>query len=271
MKKLIFILLLLIGLAAAGQQKQSITWLRVEDITNTRYFIWQGDTIDFSFTVDSLVLLKSDSTLYVTITHLLDSISAAKDYADQVAGAGIDSMTVIDNIIRLYFNEEVIASDTIFYINDSTWVNLSITDTLFLAGDTITGIQKYEGAEGNDTLATKAYVDNAASGALSQKIFTVRLPAGSTVAERCAGAVEGTDYPTGWTLEAGTNPVDIKITHGLGKRVAYVSVFSVDGTQERQLFGNAAYSGILTETENILRVESLATINKAISIYIVFE
>jgi hypothetical protein len=104
--------------------------------------------------------------------------------------------------------------------------------------------------------------------AASPNVFAITLPADTTVAGRILGATEGVDYPTGWVLAEGSNPVDIDITHGTGMRVASVTVFSASGTEERQLFGNAAFSGILTPTENILRIESLAKITKTIKIYI---
>jgi hypothetical protein len=86
MKKLTFILFIFISIVSFGQtDKQSITWLRVEDITNTRYFIWQGDTIDFSFLGDELVVYKSDSlTLFITPDQLVDSLNAHSGTHDAV-------------------------------------------------------------------------------------------------------------------------------------------------------------------------------------------
>lgn len=101
-------------------------------------------------------------------------------------------------------------------------------------------------------------------------VYSIKLPAAGTVASRIAGAVEGTDYPTGWVLSAGTSPVDIEIDHGISRRVASVTIFAIDGTEEQQLFNTAAYNGIKTTDIDTLLVQSLATINKAIKIYIVF-
>lgn len=100
--------------------------------------------------------------------------------------------------------------------------------------------------------------------------YTINLPYSSTVAGRVAGAVEGTDYPAGWILAAGSSPIDLDITHNLNRRVASVTVFAVTGTQEQQLFNTAAYNGIITPTINSLKIQSLATVTKAIKIYIVF-
>lgn len=104
----------------------------------------------------------------------------------------------------------------------------------------------------------------------TQVVYTITLPTSTTVAGRIAGAVEGTDYPTGWVLAAGSSPVDIDIEHSLSRRVASVTVFAVDGTQEQQLFNTAAYNGVLTSDADNLTIASLATIQKEIKIYIVF-
>lgn len=101
--------------------------------------------------------------------------------------------------------------------------------------------------------------------------YTINLPIGASVAARIAAAVEGVDYPTGWVLAAGSSAVDIDIQHGLTRRAASVTVFAVTGTQEQQLFNTAAYNGIITDDEDNLRIQSLATILKEISIYIVFN
>lgn len=102
-------------------------------------------------------------------------------------------------------------------------------------------------------------------------VFELLLPASTSVSGRIAAAVEGVNYPSGWSLAVGTSVVDLVVTHGLGRRVTSVSVFSVDGTQEQQLFNTAAYNGIITPDVNTLRVQSLATINKSIKIYIIFK
>lgn len=113
--------------------------------------------------------------------------------------------------------------------------------------------------------------DNATKVSTGTTGQSITLPSDTTVAGRIAGAIEGTDYPTGWVLTAGSNPVDIDINHGTGKRVKEVTIFSVNGTEERILLGNAAWSGFLTPDANNLRIESLATINTTIKIYITFD
>lgn len=105
---------------------------------------------------------------------------------------------------------------------------------------------------------------------LKQEVYTIHLPSAATVANRCSGAVEGIDYPTGWIVSADTNPIDFKVIHNLNRRVASVTVTYEDGSMHRQLFDNAAYSGIFTPDLNALVIESLATITSPINIYILF-
>lgn len=101
---------------------------------------------------------------------------------------------------------------------------------------------------------------------------TIRLPGYTSVATRCSNAVEGVDYPLGWILQADVNPNDLIITHNLGRSTCIVTVFSVDGSGERQLYANAAFSGILSKPlNNALVIEGLATIPAEIKIYITFS
>lgn len=114
----------------------------------------------------------------------------------------------------------------------------------------------------------------ASSALVNSNEVTITLPAAATVANRCSAAVEGADYPTGWTLTAGTSPVDLLITHNQARRIADVTVFTIDaGTSaERKLLGSAAYSGIISPDggNNTIRIEGLATINTEIVIHLLF-
>ena len=102
----------------------------------------------------------------------------------------------------------------------------------------------------------------------NKNIYEISLPSSTTVAGRIAGAIEGVNYPDGWVLTPGVSPVDLLINHGLNRRIANVSIFAVTGTEEQQLFNTAAHNGIKTPTVNELLIQSLATINKQIKIYI---
>lgn len=102
-------------------------------------------------------------------------------------------------------------------------------------------------------------------------VFTITLPSASTVAGRVASAVAGVNYPIGWTLTA--DGIDIIITHNLDRRIASVSVFSDASSVERQLFGNAAYSGIYQSHSGVynqVAIEALATVETNIVIELIF-
>lgn len=138
-------------------------------------------------------------------------------------------------------------------------------DLVFLVAADIEG--KVDKVEGSRLITTE---EAALIASIKPDVYTIHLPSAATVANRCSGAVEGTDYPTGWVISADTNPIDLKVVHGLNRRVASVTVSYEDGSIHRQLFDNAAYSGIFTSDVNTLIIESLATITSPINVYIVF-
>jgi|AntDeeMinimDraft_5_1070356.scaffolds.fasta_scaffold12362_3 hypothetical protein len=99
--------------------------------------------------------------------------------------------------------------------------------------------------------------------------YTIILPASTTINGRIINAIEGINYPIGWVLDD-TDEIDLRITHNINKRISTVTVWSMDVEGDRQLYGNAAFSGILAESTNILKIESLATVESYIVIQLVF-
>lgn len=99
-------------------------------------------------------------------------------------------------------------------------------------------------------------------------IYSVTLSAGANVAAKISGAT----VPSGWTLEVGSTSYDIQINHNKDERVAFVSVFYIDGTEEIMLMNTAAYNGIRTVGTNTLVINSIATgvVSKVVKIYIYF-
>lgn len=143
--------------------------------------------------------------------------------------------------------------------------------------DALPSVNRQQEATAADFNEIKAKVNAAISsinqggGAGGSSAYLISLPSAGTVADRIAGAVEGVDYPDGWVLAQGSTAVDIDIQHSLGQRAIQVSVFAVDGTQEQLLMNTAAYNGIITPDADNLRIQSLATIQKRIQIYIIFK
>ena len=97
----------------------------------------------------------------------------------------------------------------------------------------------------------------------------IRMPNAGSVGDRITGMTEGSDYPTGWVLAAGTNPNDLLITHNLGKDVAEVTIWANDGTFRERLYMNKAYSGITADNNTIL-IQNLATIATNLVIHLIF-
>lgn len=94
---------------------------------------------------------------------------------------------------------------------------------------------------------------------------------GEDIATRLAGLIEGTDYPTGWTLSAGTDPKDLVVNHGLNRDVCDVKVFSLEsGTSKRERIGSLAYVGLFTTDTDEFTIESVAQVSKELDIYVRF-
>lgn len=120
--------------------------------------------------------------------------------------------------------------------------------------------------DGNGNLNVTGNINSSSS----QTVFTITLPSSGSVSGRCVAAISGTDYPSGWTIAADTNPNDMLITHSLGRRIVTVSVYTVIGSSERLLYANAAYAGIIALTSSTLRIDGLATVGTPIVIHCIF-
>jgi hypothetical protein len=102
-------------------------------------------------------------------------------------------------------------------------------------------------------------------------IFSIYLNASSDVATRLVGLVEGTDYPTGWTLAASSGS-NLLITHTLtDRKIVDVNVWEIDGANERlaKPFSDG-YSGILGNGLTVL-IEGLDTLAVDLRIELIFH
>ena len=84
---------------------------------------------------------------------------------------------------------------------------------------------------------------------LGSTVYTLLLPASVTV----AGRVSGSTIPSGWSIAADSS-VNLLVTHTLtGRKVAAVSVFEIDGANERlSVPFQTAYSGVLANGLTVL-------------------
>lgn len=242
MRKGIFILFVfsLFGLSCLAQNKQYIPKLQTESTESLQYFILNGDTIRLTAPTNGQTITRINGvwTNSTSASSLYDSLTFNIETGDILSwknGSPFDTLNIDGRYVKY------------------------IGDVLLVADSTAKYVTPYQLNEQYKELNN-----------MIESAYKIILPSSTTVAGRIAVAVEGVNFPTGWTLAEGYNSIDLKITHNLGKRPVVVTVFSVDGTSQRQLFGNAAFSGILSENDNIMYVESLATINKTIVIYIIF-
>jgi len=230
------------------------------NVAGTEYwYMPNGDLVE---KVGSLSLTDKS----VTLAKMADMASASLIYRKS-SGTGSPEVQSLDTLktdlgldgltAALEAKVDKVANKSLVYDADIAKIHEEGSDIQDLSG-------LVEKAEGYRLISEEELAG------IKQTVFTITLPDSFSVSGRCAAAVEGVDYPTGWVIAADSNPVDLKITHGLERRIAMVTVFSVDGTEERQLFGNAAYSGIVAPTDQILKIESLATIQTAIVIHLIF-
>ena len=105
------------------------------------------------------------------------------------------------------------------------------------------------------------------------RIEEITLPAYASVTQRCSNAVEGDDYPTGWTLTAGDSEYDLKITHGLNKNFVDAKIYEVNGDFTERLLSafSAAYTGVLQNSKNEILIEGLTQDLLPLRIELIFK
>jgi len=237
MKKLIFILFIFISVLSLGQQrKQSITWLRVEDITNIRYFIWQGDTIDFDDIKVPItsIELEDDYLKFYRGEDILDSVFW--DYTQTVDTFKIEGDSILFKI----------TGDDLQYLNISS---LSSKLDTVAHDSTLTG---------QGTVNFPLKIDSTILSNSQKNTYEITLPIAGTLAGSIISATEGTDYPTGWNLSAsGSN---LEIGHNTDRYVANVTVFyNTGGEGYRQLVNfQSAYNNIQNYNKDSLTIVSIS-------------
>ncbi len=120
-----------------------------------------------------------------------------------------------------------------------------------------------------------AILANYQTNAAAKNGWKIRLNSGGStgdMATRKAGLIEGTDYPTGWTLAVGSAATNLIITHGLGRHTGNVNVSytdDLDGNKIKELAGNLGCVNKWGAANlNSVELVSVTTIEKEVWLYI---
>lgn len=201
----------------------------------------------------------------------LANMATASILGRVTAGAGVPEVLSVAQVLTLLGLDTLIAADLSTFVtkvNGSSLVPDTEIAKIHAAGSDDQDLSGKVDVVAGESLMTDA---ERAKLALLTQIYTIILPAASTVQGRCNAAVEITNYPENWTIAAdGTIPADLVITHGLDQDIADVKIYSVDGTSKRLLYENESHSGIIAPDKNTLNIESLATIETEIYIFLIF-
>jgi len=108
---------------------------------------------------------------------------------------------------------------------------------------------------------------------IKQSVYTITLPDGDSVANRCNGVITRGPGTADFLFEAsGNNGIDLKITHNLGRQLAGINISYIDNDGYSIVlkpFFNA-YGGFKSNN-NIIYINSLATIRRSINISLIIS
>jgi len=269
MKNLIVFVFLILSIGAFSQNNISVNKMKLVG------FIYSLNT---NSSVDTLMIVNSDSTAYryMNMADPVDSLDGVnfRYFVDHAAGGHtiltLDSAAAANGFSLtdqdLEFNPSGFLLKSVYDTDsDSTVENSKLLDGGALKDSAFSSTWN-----GSQDVATRNAIYDKFITAMAQDIYSISLPSAASVAARIAAGTSGVDWDSTWTLAAGVSPIDLVVTHNLNRRVASVTVFAVNGTEEQQLKDLPAYSGIFTPDVNTLRIQSLATVTKTIKIYIVF-
>lgn len=224
-------------------------------------------------TLDNIIIGTTNKHFTATDEANLDLNTAArhshtnKSILDLITDAGSGQIiTAEERALWNSFtsaNEDTIRSIVAAFIQNGTGITWAwdepgktLTPTIDLSSFTTDNLT--EGTVNKYTVGAGSFV------------YTINLPNSGTVGGRCSGAVETTDYPTGWILAAGSNPNDLEITHDLDRVVASVNVFYVDGTEQVLLMANLGYTGLSAPDTDTLIIKGLSTKAYPLIIQLIF-
>lgn len=103
----------------------------------------------------------------------------------------------------------------------------------------------------------------------SNKPFDIFLPNASSVQARCDGVLS---LPDGWVISAAPDQLnDLLITHNLGRQFCFATVLGVAGITKQLFRDNGAFSGIISQSENVLRIQGLTAKTVPLVIHLFFS
>ena len=234
-----------------------------------------GDSIILVFNTDQFEIvagalkIKDDVLLSVLPTIAISDITGLTDALD-------NKVTVVTGKSLILDTEIARLSTVIQYTHPTNHPpsiisqdasNRFVTDT---EKDTWNNKQDALGFEPYAASNPDEYLTAADVAAINTSGFSLKLKNGSDLLDSCAarlvGLVEGTDFPTGWVLSAQSGfPKNLLVVHNLGKRSHSITISTTEGANQRVLFGNAAYAGIMFPDNNSFVIENIATISLSIT------
>lgn len=196
-------------------------------------------------------------------------VNSAAVLAGIPSGARSDGMLVKIGLELWWFKADLTTLEKVPINAATTAANVAITDTgsLYTATEVEAALAEVKTAHN----ALAALVSGFGTGTKQTTYRIDFTTASGSVAARVAGAIETTDYPTGWTLAV--NAVyNLLITHTLtDRKLSTVNVYEIDGSDERLLPQfSEAFSGVICNGLTVL-IEGLAPTGLAIRIELIFN
>lgn len=231
--------------------------------------------VDYWYLPNGSLVKKNESLVLadkaVTLPKMADMATASL-MGRVTAGVGTPQVLTVAQVLTL-LGLSTVLTDLSNKVAKADGYSLIATTELAkihskFAEDEASVIQSITDFNANLVLTDNNYTDEdkAKINDISQGLFTIILPASSTVAGRC---VTPTEIPSGWTVSQSTSDQDLLITHTLtDRKIADVKVWSINAGGERLRVGGLAYVGLLANSATTLIIESLAAIEVPLRIEI---
>lgn len=253
-KTFILLAFALLTIQSFGQFQQensrtkSIPYIQSIDASVSGNFVWHGDTINFNdfSKIFNRIEYEDNFLKFYATDSIIDSVLFTYT-------VDIDTFDIQDYSLRLF-------------LSNGSQAFVNIADLKNKLDSVNTGY----GITGNGTEGSPVELDTTLINNTMNNIIPIKLPASGTVQGRINAA---TNIPEGWTLSAGVNPIDLDITHNMGKRIVSVNVwYKTTGTiyQQARNFYNA-YTDLYSLSVNEIRIGALYEGETDIVIYVEFE